>query len=207
MPVARTNLYSWLALGDSYTIGESVEPADRYPLQAVKLLAAEGIYFSEPEIIAQTGWTTSNLLKAINEKKIPFPAYDMVSLLIGVNDQYQGRSPVEYRAQFNSLLQQSIQMAGDKPSRVIVLSIPDYSVTPYARGIDTFYISRQIDSFNTVSKELAASYKVQYLNITPQSRKATDDADLLAGDGLHYSGKEYAVWAGLLALTVRETLK
>jgi lysophospholipase L1-like esterase len=206
MSGAGTNLHTWLALGDSYTIGESVEPGDRYPVQAVKLLGHAGLYFCEPEIIAQTGWTTSDLLKTIKEKKTPFPAFDLVSLLIGVNDQYQGRIPAEYRAQFNLLLQQSVHLAGGKPSRVIVLSIPDYSVTPYARNSDTFFISRQIDSFNAVSKELATAYEVHYLDITPESRKAADDPELVAGDGLHFSGREYAVWAGLLASTVREIL-
>jgi lysophospholipase L1-like esterase len=204
---AGTNLHTWLALGDSYTIGESVVPSDRYPVQAVKLLGQAGIYFCEPEIIAKTGWTTSDLLKAINEKKIPVPAYDLVSLLIGANDQYQGRSPAEYRAQINTILQQSVQLAGDKPSHVIVLSIPDYSVTPYARNSDTFFISRQIDSFNAVGKKLATAYKVHYLDMTPESRKAADDPELVAGDGLHFSGKEYAVWAGFLASTVSEILK
>jgi lysophospholipase L1-like esterase len=207
MSVAGSTLHTWLALGDSYTVGESVEPPDRYPVQAAKMLGDAGFYFSEPEIIARTGWTANELLKAVNEKKIPFLPYDLVSLLIGVNDQYQGGSLAEYREEFKALLLRSIQMAGGNPARVIVLSIPDYSVTPYARNSEPFFISRQIDSFNEANKELAERYSLHYINITEESRKAAVDPALIAGDGLHYSGKEYAVWARLLVSRAREILK
>ena len=193
---------SWLALGDSYTIGESVPAADCYPAQTVKILKADKIDFKDPEIIATTGWTTTDLLSAIAARSLN-ANYDLVTLLIGVNNQYQRRSLSEYEEQFTDLLQKAIYFAAENPSHVIVLSIPDYSITPFAREYDIDSIARQIDSFNLINKKIALASQVHYINVTDESRKAGNDLSLLANDGLHYSGKEYAIWAILLANVIQ----
>jgi lysophospholipase L1-like esterase len=202
----RTNL-SWLALGDSYTIGESVAPEDRYPSQVMRALCSAGYSCGEqPDIIATTGWTTGDLLHAMAQNK-PATGYQAVSLLIGVNNQYQGRSQAEYREQFTELLKQAIGLAGDKPAHVLVLSIPDYSVTPFAHYRDTAYIAAQIDSFNCINAAIAAAYHVNYLDVTAESRKAAVDRSLIAFDGLHFSGKEYGIWANLMVPVLRTMTK
>jgi lysophospholipase L1-like esterase len=214
----------YLALGDSYTIGESVDAGERYPAQVRRLLAEnDHLACGDPEIVAVTGWTTGNLLEALSAVRPVQPAqlarvagsakagvaYDMVSLLIGVNNQYQGRSQAEYREQFGLLLQKCIRLAGDRPERVLVLSIPDYSVTPFARmqGLDTILIAAQIDSFNRINFELARAYKVNYVDVTAESRKAVADPLLIAADGLHFSGKEYGVWAKLMEPVLKGMLQ
>jgi len=198
---------TYLALGDSYTIGESVDPADRYPVQAVRLLnGTDHLSCQDPDIIAVTGWTTGNLLDAVSSLK-PAAPYRMVSLLIGVNNQYQGRSQAEYHDQFAQLLQKSILLAGNDPSHVLVLSIPDYSVTPFGRTRDTSFIAAQIDTFNGINHSLAAEYKVHYIDITAESRKAASDPSLIAADGLHFSGKEYGRWARLMEPWLKEMLQ
>lgn len=184
---------TYLALGDSYTIGESVDSSQRYPVQALHQLYQGG----HPDIIATTGWTTGNLLDALDAVS-PDTNYEAVSLLIGVNNQYQGRSQEEYREQFTALLKAAIHLAGDRPGHVLVLSIPDYSVTPFARNSDRGLIAAQIDSFNAINNRIAAAYKVHYLDVTSESRKALGDPDLIAADGLHFSGKEYAIWAKMM---------
>jgi lysophospholipase L1-like esterase len=204
---ARQPTGTYLALGDSYTIGESVNPADRYPVQAVRLLTGtDHLSCQDPDIIAVTGWTTGNLLEAISQLK-PGVSYRMVSLLIGVNNQYQGRSQAEYRDQFALLLQKSILLAGNDPSHVLVLSIPDYSVTPFGRSRDTSFIAAQIDSFNGINHSVAAGYKVHYIDVTAESRKASSDPSLIAADGLHFSGKEYGNWARLMEPAMKEILR
>jgi lysophospholipase L1-like esterase len=198
---------SYLALGDSYTIGESVDPAERYPVQAAGLLnKIDRLTCQNPEIIAVTGWTTGNLLDALSEVK-PVATYRIVSLLIGVNNQFQGRNQSEYRDQFTLLLQKSILLAGNNPSHVIVLSIPDYSVTPFGRELDTALIASQIDSFNLINHKLAMEYKVSYLDITAESRKAKRDPSLIAVDGLHFSGKEYGNWARMMEPLLKDMLQ
>ena len=184
---------SYLALGDSYTIGEAVDSDERYPVQALQAVEPGG----KVDIIATTGWTTGNLLDALEASK-PAAGYQAVSLLIGVNNQYQGRSQAEYQEQFTTLVKKAIELAGNRPAHVLVLSIPDYSVTPFARHRDTAAIAAQIDSFNAINNRVAAAYKVNYLDVTTESRKAATDAGLIAADGLHFSGKEYAVWARLM---------
>ena len=201
---------TYLALGDSYTIGESVDAADRYPAQAVSLLnKTDHLPCQDPEIIAVTGWTTGNLLEALDAVSMgkPAPAYRIVSLLIGVNNQFQGRPQSEYREQFALLLEKSIVLAGNRPSNVIVLSIPDYSVTPFGRSRDTAFIAAQIDSFNLINHDLALAYKVNYIDVTAESRKAASDPTLIAGDGLHFSGKEYGCWARLMEPVLKGILQ
>jgi len=198
---------TYLALGDSYTIGQSVSVADRFPVQTVALLNNLYTTFSQPEIIAQTGWTTANLLSAINSNPPSKPSYDIVSLLIGVNNQYQHRTQNEYRLEFTTLLERAIQYAGNKKNRVFVLSIPDYSVTPFASASNTALIAKQIDSFNLINKSLALQYQVNYLNITEDTRQAAVDPSLIASDGLHPSASGYAVWAAKLAPMIQLALR
>lgn len=197
---------TYLALGDSYTIGQSVPQKERYPFQTVDLLQKAGYKMRSADIIATTGWTTADLMQGIKEKSIN-ETYDLVSLLIGVNDQYRRRSLAEYRNHFTILLKKSIKLAGDRPSRVFVLSIPDYSVTPFANNSDRKKISQEIDMFNRENKKIAGMYKVNYLNITPESRKAAINKSLIAYDDLHFSGKEYGIWASMLVPMITKVLK
>lgn len=196
---------TYLALGDSYTIGQSVAAEQRFPVQATAILSSQGILINSPEIIAVTGWTTGSLLAALNNNP-PAKIYDFVSLLIGVNNQYQGRSKEEYKAEFSTLLSKAINYAGGRSNRVFVLSIPDYSVTPFARNSDTATIAREIDAFNVINKQLTLQAGITYLDITPISREARTDAALIATDGLHPSGKQYQRWSAILAPVMKASL-
>jgi lysophospholipase L1-like esterase len=187
----------FLALGDSYSIGESVEVGDRWPVQLAAALRGQGLAVAEPEIIAQTGWTTDELLAGIGEQE-PNGPFDLVSLLIGVNNQYRGGSLDEYRSEFRSLLQRAIAFAGGEPDRVIVLSIPDWGVTPFAASRDPARIAAEIDRFNEVKREEAESAGTRYVDVTPISRQAISDRDLVAADGLHPSAKMYEAWVRLV---------
>lgn len=200
MPVFR-----YLALGDSYTIGESVPEEARWPHQLAKLLEAEGIQ-TEVTIIARTGWTTEELWGGMQAREIQ-PPYDFVSLLIGVNNQYRGYDINEYREQFVFLLNKSIEYTGGDPTRVIVLSIPDWGVTPFAAGRDSNKIAREIDEFNRVNQEETEKAESHYVDVTPASREAVSDDALIASDGLHPSGKMYAAWAEKVLPVVREIIK
>ncbi len=166
----------------------------------------KNLFFKTPEYIATTGWTTLILLNAIASQN-PQGPYDVVSLLIGVNDQYQHMDTGGYRIHFTQCLQQAIALAGNRTNHVFVLSIPDYSVTPFAQNSDTMQIRKGIDQFNSINKEITESYQISYTNITPLTREAKNDASLIAGDGLHPSGKEYAKWAALLAPEIEKVLK
>jgi lysophospholipase L1-like esterase len=194
----------YLALGDSYTIGESVSENERWSVQLADMLNQNG-YPTDVTIIAKTGWTTDELWKGIQATEINHP-YDMVSLLIGVNNQYRGRDINEYREQFIFLLNKAIEYAGGDPNRVIVLSIPDWGVTPFANGRDIEQIAKEIDSFNAVNKEETEKANAYYIDITPISRAALNDSSLIAPDGLHPSGKMYAMWAELALPIVLEIL-
>ena len=197
----------YLALGDSYTIGQSVLVEDRFPMQTVKVLEALSVKFTTPEIIAKTGWTTSNLINAITTNPPKRITYDAVSLLIGVNNQYQHLSQAQYSAEFTTLLKKAIGYAGNNAKRVFVLSIPDYSVTPFANGSNKALIASQIDSFNVINLNIAMQNGVHYLNITTSTRQATADLSLVATDGLHPSGKEYKKWADFLAPMIKAALQ
>ncbi|WP_349263995.1 SGNH/GDSL hydrolase family protein [Longimicrobium sp.] len=186
----------FLALGDSYTIGEGVAAADRWPVQLAALLREQGQDFAEPQIIARTGWTTDELSDAIDAAD-PRGPYDLVSLLIGVNNQYRGRGTEEYRAEFAGLLQRAIGFAGGDASRVIVLSIPDWGATPFAEGRSRANIAAEIDVFNAINRQETERLGARYVDITPQSRTAGSNPAFLAPDGLHYSGLTYAEWARL----------
>lgn len=195
---------SYLALGDSYTIGESVAVNERFPAQTVALLKSHGIHAADPEYIARTGWTTANLQDAISKTSLK-SSYDLVSLLIGVNDQYQGMDTSGYRIRFTQLLQKAIQLSGNRTTHVFVVSIPDYGVTPFGGG--STRISKEIDVFNTINKQVTVSYHVSYIDITPISREAANDQSLTAGDGLHPSGKQYQRWAEKLEAAMLAIIK
>jgi lysophospholipase L1-like esterase len=185
----------YLALGDSYTIGESVAEHERWPNQLAGLLRTNDIS-TEVTLIARTGWTTDELWQGIQAREIN-PPYDLVSLLIGVNNQYRGLDIDEYREEFIFLLNKAIEYAGGDAKRVIVLSIPDWGVTPFAKSRDSKEIATEINLFNSVNREESEKAGVYYVNITPSSREAVTDSALIAVDGLHPSGKMYAEWAGL----------
>ncbi len=185
---------TFLALGDSYTIGESVDPALRWPVLLAKALEGEGVPIGDPVIVARTGWTTSELAAGIDEAGLT-GAYDVVSLLIGVNNQYRGRDLGEYRTQFMDLLSRAVAFAGGDPGRVLVLSIPDWGVTPFAEGRDPGQIALEIDAFNEVGRNESEAAGVRYLDVTGISREAATDPGLVADDGLHPSGVMYARWA------------
>lgn len=187
--------FRYLALGDSYTIGESVPEADRWPNQLVELLEADG-FPTDVTIIAKTGWTTDELWQGIQANP-PDGTYDLVTLLIGVNDQYRGYPVDGYREDFRFMLGKAIEYAGGDPNKVIVLSIPDWGVTPFANGRDTAQVAKDIDIFNSVNREESEEAKVHYVDVTPVSREAVDDPSLIAEDGLHPSGKMYSEWASL----------
>jgi lysophospholipase L1-like esterase len=193
--------YSYLALGDSYTIGESVDAKDSFPFQLKTNMANAGYNITTPKIIAVTGWTTANLIAAIKQANLT-QQYDIVTLLIGVNNQYQGLSQTDYRTEFVQLLNTAIASAGGNKLKVFVLSIPDYSVTPFAASSNKAQIASQIDQFNAINKDESTKAGVNYLDITPISRQAATDPTLIAFDGLHPSAKMYALWVGLLTQQV-----
>ncbi|HEU4401631.1 MAG TPA: SGNH/GDSL hydrolase family protein, partial [Candidatus Polarisedimenticolia bacterium] len=199
----RTQRY--LALGDSYTIGESVDVAERFPDRLAALLREQGVGLADPTIIARTGWTTDELQAGIDQAA-PAGRFDLVSLLIGVNNQYRGRDAQEYRAQFRALLLRAIDFAGGEPGRVLVLSIPDWGVTPYAEGRDRARIAAEIDRFNTINRQETAAAGAGYVDVTPVSRRAADDRSLIAADGLHPSGAQYLAWARLALPAARAAL-
>lgn len=186
--------YTYLALGDSYTIGEKVVAEENFPSQTVRLLRKEGRKMAKPRIIAKTGWTTGELQAALDKARLR-KQYDFVTLLIGVNNQYRGLEVVDYIPEFEHLLKQAIRLAGNDTTHVVVLSIPDWGVTPFAEGRDRQQIAAAIDAYNAANQLLAEKYRVHYINITPATRKASADPGLLAEDGLHPSGKAYAEWA------------
>lgn len=206
-PPPSTSEKKWLALGDSYTIGQGVPPSERYPAQTRDWLIANGVTgMADPQIIATTGWTTIHLQNAITSQN-PKGPYDMVSLLIGVNDQYQGFDAAGYETRFRQLVKTSISLANNLPAHVVVLSIPDYSVTPFASGSNVDRIRKEIDQFNEINKRVALTFNVQYLDITPSTREAKNNLALIAGDGLHPSGLEYKKWAERLGLLMKTVLQ
>lgn len=204
-PPAGGTSKTWLALGDSYTIGQGVDAADRFPTQTVNILRQAGINMNIPDYIATTGWTTWSLASQI---QIQNPVqYDVVSLLIGVNDQYQTHDTTGYRQRFTGILQKAIQIAKGKKENVFVLSIPDYSVTPFAQYSDTARIRQEIDWFNAINRNVTLQFQCPYLDITPSTREALYDRTLLASDGLHPSKIEYRKWAGRLSPMVEAVVR
>ena len=182
----------FLALGDSYTIGESVAVDERWPVQLAKVLRKKGIDCADPTIIATTGWRTDDLKHAMEKANLK-PEYTFVSLLIGVNNYYQGKSEEGYTPEFEELLRSTIALAGGNKSRVFVVSIPDYGYTPFGKDKQAA-ISAGIDAFNAVNKSIAQKLGVKYIYITDISRLGLVTPDLVASDGLHPSGKMYNAW-------------
>lgn len=184
----------YLALGDSYTIGELVDYEWNFPSQLVSKLKSSGIDVTLDKLIAVTGWTTDELASAI-EKENPGREYDWVTLLIGVNNQYRGRSVDEYRWQFYALLCEAVLFAAGRTERVIVLSIPDWGLTPFNKEKDPGIVSSEIDLYNQVNKEIAERMGCHYVDVTSSTRAHATHLEFLAEDQLHYSGKEYGLWA------------
>lgn len=182
----------FLALGDSYTIGESVSEKERWPVQLAKKLREKGQSIGEPLIIATTGWRTDDLMNAVNKAHLK-NEYDLVSLLIGVNNQYQGKSSEEYVIEFEDLLKTAIQLAKGKKENVFVVSIPDYGYTPFGKPKQA-EISKALDRFNEINKRITEKAGIKYINITDISRQGIQQPELVADDGLHPSGKMYSLW-------------
>jgi lysophospholipase L1-like esterase len=199
LPPTPSDTKRLLAFGDSYTIGQSVAVHDRFPNQTIDLLKAAGANIKYPaEIIAQTGWTTQNLLNGITTANPqPTPPYDLVTLLIGVNNQYQHLDTAQYRIQFIQCLNKAIEYSGNRKQRVFVLSIPDYGATPFGAS-NAIQIGLEIDRFNAINKQVCLQMNIDYTDITPSTRMAVNNPSLIASDGLHPSSIEYAKWAAML---------
>lgn len=198
--------YRYLSLGDSYTIGESVAPEERWSMILTDMLRKNNVNIADPEIIARTGWTTAELMDGIKNRN-PKGPYNLVSLLIGVNNQYRGQSLERYRTELQELLQQAIGFAGGNIERVFMLSTPDWGVTPFAKGSDQAKTASEIDAFNQVAKEECERLGIAFVDITPISRTAKNDISQIANDGLHFSGKMYRQWAEKALPTVQRLLK
>ncbi|KGI76953.1 SGNH/GDSL hydrolase family protein [Oleiagrimonas soli] len=198
----------FLALGDSYTIGEGVNAHDRWPQKIVHALRREGLRVDDPQIIAVTGWTTDELAAGMRAVCLK-PPYDLVSLCIGVNNQYRGRDVGGYREEFAALLERAVHLAGERPRQVMVVSIPDWGVTRFAREQerDRTAIARQIDVYNAVGRDETLRAGAHWADITGLSRACGDDDDMLASDGLHPSAAQYAVWNQRLLPLARTLLR
>lgn len=197
----KTKNYTYLALGDSYTIGESVNPRMRWPVLLAGALRDSGLAVTNPKIIAKTGWRTDQLSDAIKESETGNQKYDMVSLLIGVNNQYQRESIKKFRPELNSLIDKAIELSKYRSEGVFILSIPDYGVTPFA-GEKGPQASKELKQWNAVVEKICRERNIQYFNITPISQKAENDPSLLASDQLHPSGKMYQEWVDSISESV-----
>jgi acyl-CoA thioesterase-1 len=196
----------YLALGDSYTIGQSVGASDTYPQQLVNALNEAGAHFEKPRIIAQTGWTTADLQRAMDHADLNDAQFDLVSLLIGVNNEFQGKSLAAYETEFTTLLQRAIRLAHNDPRKVFVLSIPDYGFTPFGEE-QRSYVSPRIDQFNAAAARITESLHVAWFDITPVSRTGLDQPELGARDGLHPSAQMYAQWVAQILPEVRKIVR
>jgi lysophospholipase L1-like esterase len=203
----RDSTYTtYLALGDSYTFGSSVDTSERFPTQAANLLRKNFVNLRQPEYLAVPGWTTHDLLRAL-EAKGTNQQYDLVTLLVGVNDSYKVGKLQDYRETFTILIKKTIVLAGSNPAHVFVLSIPDYSATPFVVAKDKAAISKLIQDYNAINHEIATSFKCNYIDITGISRQASSDATLTASDGLHPSGSQYAMWVKPLNEKILKALR
>lgn len=200
--------FTYLALGDSYTIGESVKQSESFPFQLKDALKTEGITIETPKIIAVTGWTTDELQGAIKQAKLT-QKFDIVTLLIGVNNQYRGYPIETYKKEFSELLQTAIDFSGGRKARVFVISIPDWGTTPFAKNASKSpeTIAIEIDAFNAAAAKIANEAGISFTNITTDSRMATNDISLIAADGLHPSGKMYYNWVNALTSKISSVLK
>ena len=199
-------MFTFLALGDSYTIGELQPLHESFPYQAVQLFRNKNLNFSAPEIVAKTGWTTDELLNHINSIKLN-PQYDLVTLLIGVNNQYRGRIVENFIPELNSLVEIAINKAGNKKENVVLLSIPDWGITPFAKDVDQQKIAQEIDTYNYACKLTADKFGIHFIDITISQRLDNNREGFLAEDNLHPSGKEYKKWAEALVERVSALFK
>ena len=195
-------MYTYLALGDSYTIGEQVPAADNFPNQTTCLLRTAGVEVTDPVIIATTGWTTDELAASIREHNI-LDTFSFVTLLIGVNNQYRGRSVENYEQEFLQLLNTAIAFAAGNAHRVFVLSIPDWGVTPFAADRDREKVANEIDAYNASCRRISLANGCHHLDITDSTRLHGSDGEYLVADELHPSGKEYAIWAERLTAQIK----
>jgi lysophospholipase L1-like esterase len=187
----------FLALGDSYTIGEGVAEEMRWPNQLARTLRSQRIAVDEPQLVARTAWTTDELSDAIAAANLSGP-FDLVTLMVGVNDQYRSREVQSFAGEYAKLLARAIAFAYDDPARVLAVSIPDWGATPFAEGRDATLIAQQIDAYNSKGEELARAVGVQWVNVTDISRAMRDDPSLVVSDKLHPSGEMYRRWAELI---------
>lgn len=195
------NSFSYLALGDSYTIGEAVDPAESWPNLLANQLSTEGIRITPPKIIATTGWRTDNLMAGIHSESIT-QKYDLVSLLIGVNNEFQGESIEGFETKFTTCLTAAVEHAKNGAENVFVLSIPDYGYTPYGKRRKAA-IGKRIDAYNAICKSVSEEHGVLFLDITPISRNGLKNKALVARDDLHPSGAQYALWVDHIKNKVR----
>nr|WP_320153903.1 SGNH/GDSL hydrolase family protein [uncultured Draconibacterium sp.] len=202
----QDSTFYYLALGDSYTIGESVEEDERFPVQLVERLKAEGFEMQPAKIVARTGWTTDELAAAIENENLK-ESYNLVTLLIGVNNQYRGRSADDYRGEFRNNLQTAIKYAGNKAQNVIVVSIPDYGVTPFGQSRNPEQIAKEINEYNAINFQETLQANARYVEITAISREALNDETLVASDGLHPSGEMYRRWVEKILPEAKEILE
>jgi lysophospholipase L1-like esterase len=195
----------YLALGDSYTIGEAVADGERWPALLVQRLRQAGVAIDDPRIIATTGWTTDELAQGMDAASL-VPAYGLVTLQIGVNNQYRGRSPQEYREQFSMLLNRALALAGDQAAHVVVVSIPDWGVTRFAReqGRDRTRIAVELNAYNAIARDETQRSGARFVDITGISRA---HPELVADDGLHPSAAQYALWVAAIEPVVRAALR
>lgn len=201
----NTQFYNLICLGDSYTIGEGVPLFQSFPYQVVQLLRRAGYNFNAPEIIAKTGFTSFELIEQINKTKV-LPQYQFATLLVGVNNQYRGLNKEDFEKDFYKLVQTALSFINNKPQKLIILSIPDWGCTPFAKDRDEQTIHNEINAFNGVCELAAQKMQTKFINITESTRKAKYDNSLLTSDALHYSAKEMAGWASLVKEKIIETI-
>lgn len=203
--MSTTSPLHYLALGDSYTIGEAVAAHERWPAELVQRLRRDGVMFDDPRIVAVTGWTTDELAQGMDAASLT-PAYDLVTLQIGVNNQYRGRTADDYRGQFIGMLTRAVTLAGGHAARVVVVSIPDWGVTRFAHelGRDRTRIAAELDAYNTIARDESHRAGARFVDITDISRA---HPDLVADDGLHPSAAQYALWVEAIEPVVRAALR
>ncbi|PRY88061.1 SGNH/GDSL hydrolase family protein [Mongoliibacter ruber] len=208
-PTKNKKTLNYLALGDSYTIGEGVSEDERYPNQLIDLLNTQGLTFEKPRIIAVTGWTTDELAKGIEEAEISKNTYDLVTLLVGVNNQYRGRDVENYRTEFRAQLHQAIGFAKGDPNKVVVLSIPDWGITPFAeaRKVDQEKVKTEIDRYNQAKKEITLTLGAHYIDITEDYREIGARPEMVVEDKLHPSGLVYTDWAKKIEQVIKSEMK
>ncbi len=199
--------FSYLALGDSYTIGTSVANSKNFPRQLIDSLSNYGLKNEKFDILATNGWTTANLINGLNNANFNIKAYDLVSLLIGVNNQYRGQPIETFETEFRILIDRAISYSKLGKSHVVIVSIPDYSVTPFVSEGNKTKVEQEIKMYNDLSKKIADELEITYIDITPISKKAKDDLTLLASDNLHPSVKMYSLWVNLMINDILEILK